>query len=364
LISDEVCYHGVKAAILEAYEEPLAIRDVDSYDPDPEGVVAHVDACGVCRSDWHGWVGNWEWFDYKPPLGHVLGHEPSGTVIDVGEDVETVAEGDHIAIPFNFACGRCHECRNGYENLCENHLGLGFQEGAPGAFAEEVPVPNADINAVELPDGVDPVEVAGIGCRFMTAYRGMAHKADVSRGEYVVVYGLGGIGLSAVHIADALGGNVVGVDLMDEKLSLAEDLGAIETVDASDVDDPVGTVEAITDGGAHVSLDALGIEETCRNAVRSLRTRGRHVQIGLTTREQRGYNSLPTDTIVMNEIQINGSSGLPPAKYDEMFRMVENGELDPGAVVTDEIALEGVTDELEAMTDYGTVGIPVVSEFA
>jgi alcohol dehydrogenase len=354
----------MRAAVLEEYEEPLNITDVDRPRPDPDGVVAEVDACGVCRSDWHGWVGNWEWFDYKPPLGHILGHEPSGTVVEVGEDVASIREGDEVAIPFNFACGRCHECRVGYENLCENHLGLGFQEGAPGAFAEEVPIPNADINAVKLPNGVDQVDVAGMGCRFMTSYRGMAHKADVSRGEYVAIHGLGGIGLSAVHIADALGGNVIGVDLIDEKLAMAEELGAVETVDATEVDDPAAEVADITDGGAHVSLDALGIEETCQNAIESLRTRGRHVQIGLTTMEQQGYNALPTDTIVMNEIEINGSSGLPPAKYGEMFRMVEHGKLDPGAVVTDEIALEQVNDELEAMTDYQTVGIPVVSEFS
>jgi alcohol dehydrogenase/NADPH2:quinone reductase len=354
----------MRAAVLEEYEEPLHIRDVERPTADPDGVVAAVNACGVCRSDWHGWVGNWEWFDYRPPLGHVLGHEPSGTVIDVGENVESVREGDEIAIPFNFACGDCHECRAGYENLCENHLGLGFQEGAPGAFAEAVPIPNADINAVTLPDGVDSTEVAGMGCRFMTSYRGMAHQAEVSGGDWVVVYGLGGIGLSAVHIADALGGNVVGVDLMAEKLKMAEDLGAVATVDASETDAPVRAVRDITNGGAHVSLDALGIEETCKNAVNSLRTRGRHVQIGLTTKEQHGYTPLPTDTIVMNELQIYGSSGLPPARYDEMFRMVEEGKLDPTAVVTDHISLEGVNDELRAMTDYETIGIPIVDEFA
>jgi alcohol dehydrogenase/NADPH2:quinone reductase len=203
-----------------------------------------------------------------------------------------------------------------------------------------------------------------MGCRFMTSYRGMAHQADVSRGEYVVIQGLGGIGLSAVHIADALGGNVIGVDLMDEKLEMAADLGAIDTVNAAEVDDPVQEVRDITDGGAHVSLDALGIEETCQNAIESLRTRGRHIQIGLTTKEQHGYNSLPTDTIVMNEIQVQGSSGLPPSKYGEMFRLVENGKLDPGAVITDKIGLEEVSDELAAMTDYQTIGIPVVNEFA
>jgi alcohol dehydrogenase/NADPH2:quinone reductase len=353
----------MRAAVLTEYQEPLEIKDVDRPDPEPNGVVAEVEACGVCRSDWHGWQGNWEWFDYKPPLGHILGHEPAGTVVEVGADVETVEVGDAVAIPFNFACGHCHECRLGYENLCENHLGLGFQEGAPGAFAEYVPIPNADINAVPLPEAVSPVEMAGLGCRFMTAFRGMAHQAEVGRGEDVVVYGLGGIGLSAVHIADALGGNVIGVDIMDEKLEMAESLGAVETVNASE-GDPVRAVREITDGGAAVSLDALGIDETCQNAINSLGTRGRHVQIGLTGRDQEGYIDLPTDTIVMNEIQIRGSSGIPPARYGEIFDMVRAGKLDPAAIVTDHIGLEALNDELAAMTDYDTVGIPVVDRFA
>jgi alcohol dehydrogenase/NADPH2:quinone reductase len=353
----------MRAAVLTEYQEPLEIKDVDRPDPEPNGVVAEVEACGVCRSDWHGWQGNWEWFDYKPPLGHILGHEPAGTVVEVGADVETVEVGDAVAIPFNFACGHCHECRLGYENLCENHLGLGFQEGAPGAFAEYVPIPNADINAVPLPEAVSPVEMAGLGCRFMTAFRGMAHQAEVGRGEDVVVYGLGGIGLSAVHIADALGGNVIGVDIMDEKLEMAESLGAVETVNASE-GDPVRAVRDITDGGAAVSLDALGIDETCQNAINSLGTRGRHVQIGLTGRDQEGYIDLPTDTIVMNEIQIRGSSGIPPARYGEIFDMVRAGKLDPAAIVTDHIGLEALNDELAAMTDYDTVGIPVVDRFA
>lgn len=353
----------MRAAVLEEYKEPLAIKDVKKPKPDPKGIVAEVEACGVCRSDWHGWQGNWEWFDYKPPKGHILGHEPAGIVIDVGDEVESISEGDRIAIPFNFACGFCFECRNGYENLCENHLGLGFQEGAPGAFAEEVPIPNADINAVRLPENLDPIEVAGLGCRFMTAYRGMAHQAEVGRGQDVVVYGLGGIGLSAVHIANALGGNVIGVDIMDEKLDLAEELGAIETINAAETD-PVKAVTDLTDGGADVSLDALGIEETCQNAINSLGTRGTHVQIGLTPGEQEGYTSLPTDALVMGEIEIHGSSGLQPSRYHEIFNMVKTGKLDPGKVITKRISLEDLNDELQAMTDYETIGIPVVTEFA
>jgi alcohol dehydrogenase len=177
----------------------------------------------VCRSDWHCWQGDWDWFGYRPDPPHVLGHEPCGTVVSVGERVENVREGDHIAIPFNFACGSCSLCRNGHENICENHVGLGFMNEAPGAFAEEVHIPNADINAVPLPEEIDTDTAAGIGCRFMTSYHGMAHQADVGNGEDVVVHGLGGIGLSAVHIGNALGANVIGVDIMDEKCDRAEE---------------------------------------------------------------------------------------------------------------------------------------------
>lgn len=354
----------MEAAVLEEYGEPLSIEDVPRPEPAPDGLVARVDACGVCRSDWHGWQGSWEWIDYRPPLGHILGHEPSGTVVEVGEDVATVSVGDAVAIPFNFACGACLQCRQGFENLCENHLGLGFQPGAPGAFAEYVPVPDADINAIPLPADVDPVSFAGLGCRYMTAYRGIAQKARVGRGQDVVIYGLGGIGLSAVQIADALGGNVIGVDIMQEKLELAERLGAIATVNADDLDDPVEEVRSLTDGGADVSLDALGVQETCRNAIQSLGTRGIHVQIGLTPVSQEGTNPLPTDHIVMNEIELYGSSGLPPADYGEIFSMVETGKLDPGAVITEEIALPDVNAVLGEMTTFDTVGIPVVTRFS
>ncbi len=261
----------MRAVVLEEFQEPLEVQEVERPEPEPHGVVAKVDGCGVCRSDWHCWQGDWDWFGYRPDPPHVLGHEPCGTVVEVGEDVESVSEGDHIAIPFNFACGKCDLCRNGHENICENHIGLGFMNEAPGAFAEEVHIPNADINAVPLPDSIDADTAAGIGCRFMTSFHAMAHRGNVGNGEDVVVHGLGGIGLSAVHIADALGANVIGVDLFDNKLEKAKSLGAVETINASDVDDPAKEVRAITNGGADCSVDALGIKTTCLNAVNSLR---------------------------------------------------------------------------------------------
>jgi alcohol dehydrogenase len=198
----------------------------------------------------------------------------------------------------------------------------------------------------------------------MTAYHGLAHRGETGRGEDVVIHGLGGVGLSGVQIADALGANVIGVDLMDEKLEKAEELGAIETVNAAEVDDPAQEVKNITNGGADVSVDALGIATTCKNAVNSLGGNGIHVQIGLTTQEEGGEIALPTDVFVQNEIDFRGSLGLQPSRYGEILDMMETGKLEPEAIVSDEISIEDVPDRIAAMSDFETVGIPVCTDFS
>ena len=353
----------MKAAVLETHGEPLNITDVDAPEPAPDGAVIDVEACGICRSDWHGWQGDWEWLGIKAQAGQIFGHEPAGRVVAVGDEVENVREGDHVAIPFNLGDGSCHQCRNGHSNTCENGVPLGFVPEVPGAWAEELHVPTADHNAVQLPDGVSSVDMAGLGCRFMTSFHALAHRADVAAGDWVAVHGCGGIGLSAVHIADALGANVIAVDLQDEKLEKAKSLGATETVNAADTDDVPEAVQALAGDGANVSIDALGIAETCRNSVLSLGTRGQHLQIGLTSQDEQGMVALPTDAMVMQEMEFIGSLGMPPTRYDEIFRMVATGKLDPSAVVSETVALDDVNDKLEAMTDFETVGIPVIEEF-
>jgi alcohol dehydrogenase len=353
---------GMRAATFTDYGEPLEVREIDAPDPTSEGAVVAVEACGVCRSDWHAWRGDWGWRDLDPVPGHVLGHEPAGRVLAVGENVTAFSEGDHVAVPFNLGDGTCRLCKTGHSNICENRLALGLQPEAPGAFAEQVPVPHADHNLVALPEGVSSTEMAGLGCRFMTAFHALAHRADVSGGDWFVVHGCGGVGLSAVQVADALGANAIGVDLVAEKLDFAADLGAVATVDASETDDPAAEVRDITDGGVDIAMDALGIEATCRNAIDSLGKTGQHLQVGLTTTEAGGDLPLPTDEMVTSEIDFYGALGMPPERYEEIFRMVETGKLDPAAVVTDRIGLGDVSNTLDAMTDFETVGIPVVTE--
>lgn len=350
----------MRAAVMQAYGEPLEITEVDRPSAAAHGAVVDVDACGICRSDWHGWQGDYADRDL---VGQILGHEPVGTVIEVGDDVESVREGDRVTIPFNLADGSCRRCREGHTHKCENGQSLGFHSSVPGAFAEEVHAPWADVNAIRLPTGVSTVEMAGLGCRFMTSFHAIAHRADLTAGEWVAVHGCGGIGLSAVNIASALGGNVIAVDLHDDKLEMATELGATETVNVTEVADVPGTVQAITDGGADVSVDALGIAETCQNSVDSLGLFGQHIQIGLTTKEEGGFVSLPTDKMVRNEIEFIGSHGMQPTRYHEIFRMVENEQIHPEAVVTRRVALDEVNDRLTAMTNYETRGIEVITEY-
>jgi len=353
----------MRAAVLEAYGEPLAIRDRDAPTPDPDGAVVEVEACGVCRSDWHAWQGHGDWADDDVPLGQVLGHEPAGRVVATGDRVTTVSPGDRVVVPFNLGDGTCGYCRNGHGNVCPDGWALGFEPSVPGAFAEQVAVPRAEYNLVELPEDVGFDAAAALGCRYVTAFHALAHRADIAAGDRVAVHGCGGLGLAAIQIASALGASVIAVDIRDEPLTMAREVGASTVVDASAVDDVPVAIESETGGGAEVSVDALGRAETCRNSVRSLRARGTHVQVGLTTDAERGEVALPTDWITRWDIDVLGSRGMPPSRYDELLRLVADGTLDPGALVTRRVSLGMASERLAAMTDYGTHGIELVTEF-
>ena len=353
------------AVVFQGPGEPLEIQDVDRPEPDDHGVVLETEACGVCRSDWHAWQGDWSWVGMVPTPGLVFGHEPVGRVAEGGDDVETVREGDLVTNPFNLSDGTCRHCRAGRANLCERSVPMGFVNFAPGAFAEAYPVRHADQNLVPLPEGTDPVDVAGLGCRFSTAFHGLVHRVDVTPGDWVAVHGCGGVGLSAVHIADALGANVIAVDLDDAKLERARELGADHTVNVTEVEDVPQAVKKVTDGsrGVEVSVDALGKAATVQNSVNCLDAAGQHLQIGLTTAEEAGWVEVPVDNMVFDEREFHGSYGMPPNEYEEIFSMMAGGSIDPGRVVSETISLEEVPETLERMSDYGTVGIPVVNEF-
>lgn len=351
-----------RAAILKKYDEPFEIEHRDHLEPPADGVVIETDSCGICRSDWHSWKGHWPG---HPPEGHVLGHEPAGTVTAVGEEVERFDIGDEVGVPFSIACGHCSHCWDGQSQVCSNRLSVGLGAEIPGAFASEFAIPRADFNALHLPDGMNSVEMAALGCRFATSFHAFAHKADLEAGDWVAIHGCGGIGLSAVHIANALGANVVAVDLKQDALDKAVELGATHTVKVDEVEDVPREVKGFTprNRGADVSVDALGIAQTCRNSVRSLSTLGQHLQIGLTTSEEEGEVSLPVDEVVFDEREFLGSYGMPAHEYEDIFRMMDAGTIDPGAIVSETVSLEEVPETIASMGEYDTVGIPVCNEF-
>ena len=167
---------------------------------------------------------------------------------------------------------------------------------------------HADFNCAPLPDKIDFVEASSMGCRYVTAFHGILDQGKVQADETVVVYGCGGVGLSAIQICSGLGARVIAVDLDDRKLELAKQVGATDVINGKKTD-PVKAVMDLTHGGADVSVDALGIATTCRNAILSLRKRGRHIQIGLTTQGEKGEVALPIDQIVFKEIQIHRLAG-------------------------------------------------------
>lgn len=347
----------MKAAVLEAYNAPLVLREVADPEPGRSGAVIKVAANGICRSDWHAWAEHWPGFLKLP---HVLGHEMCGIVEAVGPEVTRFAPGQRVVVPFSGGDGICEWCHGGLPHICDDPVMPGFRSW--GGFAEFVAVDKADFNLVALPEAVSFLAGAGMGCRFMTAFHGLTERVRLHGGEWVVVYGCGGVGLSVVEIAGCLGAQVVAVDIDADKLAMARELGAVATVDAT-ADDPVTAVKEMTAGGAQVSVDALGIQQTCENALRSLTKRGRHLQIGMTTGQDGGRLRVPIDDVIGKELQIYGSKGMAAFNFPSMLRLVAAGRLDPGRLVTKTIALEEAGEVLAGMGRFDTLGFTVIDRF-
>lgn len=313
----------------------------------PDGALVRVDATGVCRSDWHAWRG------HDPvPLPHTPGHEFAGVVVETGSQVSEFATGARVTIPFVNGCGACEWCRAGDAQVCPHQTQPGFTH--PGSHAEYVAVRSADFNLVALPDDVDAVTAAALGCRFATAWRALTAHASVGPGREVAVYGCGGVGLSAVMIAVALGARVTAVDVSETALARAAGLGAAITIRSADpVDQVVDQVLTATGGGAHVSVDALGSPATAGASVHSLRRRGTHVQVGLMLGAA-ARAALPWDRVIAWELTVAGSHGMAAADYPPMLAMVADGRLRPGELVGAVVDLDGVIDALVAMDEPGS----------
>ncbi|WP_327308733.1 zinc-dependent alcohol dehydrogenase family protein [Streptomyces sp. NBC_01298] len=342
----------MRAVVFERYGEPGEVRDVADPVPAAGGVVVRVEATGLCRSDWHGWMGH----DPDITLPHVPGHELAGVVVAVGPGVANWRTGDRVTVPFVCACGSCAECAAGQQQVCARQTQPGFTHW--GSFAEYVALEHADVNLVAVPEELSYDTAAGLGCRFATAFRAVVAQGRVAPGEWVAVHGCGGVGLSAVMIAVAAGARVVAVDTAPAALELARSFGAAHCVDPGRVD-AAEAVREVTRGGAHLSLDALGSPATTAASVAGLRRRGRHVQVGLLPAAQ-GAAALPMERVIGWELEILGSHGMAAHAYPPMMELVRSGALRPDLLVTSTIPLDGAPAALAAMGTAPGRGITII----
>ncbi len=337
----------MRAVVVDSVRARPEVREVVEPRAPVGGVVVRVRATGMCRCDWHAWAGH---DDIAFP--HVPGHELAGEVAAVGPGVERWQVGDRVTVPFVCGCGVCEWCQAGDAQVCPHQQQPGFTHW--GSFAEYVALHAADANLVALPAHVDFATAASLGCRFATAYRALVDRAHVTAGEWVTVIGAGGVGLSTVMIGRALDARVVVVDRNPEALDAAGRLGAEATLLADGTDVPAA-VAAMTGGGSYVSVDAVGSEQTCADAVMSLRRRGRHVQIGLLPPVD-GHPRVPMDRVIAWELDLLGSHGMAATDYPGMMALIENGSLQPQRLVERTIGLEAAAallPEFDAATLSG-----------
>lgn len=346
----------MKAILFDSFGEPPTLQTVPDPVPSKAGVVIQVQATGLCRSDWHGWMGH----DPEIVLPHVPGHELAGTLVALGKDVEGWRVGDRVTVPFVCACGTCPQCASGNQQVCEQQSQPGFTHW--GSFAEYVAIERAAVNLVALPEEITAGAAASLGCRFTTAFRAVVDQGRLGAGQWIAIHGCGGVGLSAAMIANALGARVIAVDIREEPLAMASSLGAVATVNAAETEDVVEAIRQQTGGGAHVSLDALGSAVTCFNSVACLRTRGRHVQVGLMVGEA-SRAAVPMDRVLAQELEIVGSHGMPAHRFPGLLTMVQEGKLRPEKLVGRRIVLEEGPRALMELGDFKETGMTIIDQF-
>lgn len=346
----------MKALLYESFQSTPIVTQVQDPTPKPDGVVIEVKATGLCRSDWHGWMGH----DEDIELPHVPGHEFSGIISEVGKDVKNWKVGDRVSVPFVCACGTCPECASGNHQVCDAQFQPGFTHW--GSFAEYVAIDRADVNLVALPEQINFETAASLGCRFATSFRAVVAQGKVTGGQWVAVHGCGGVGLSAIMIANALGANVIAVDIDEEKLQLAKSLGAVYAINSLVHTNPVEQIRDLTKGGVNVSIDALGSPATSFNSISNLRKRGKHIQVGLMLGDHKS-SPVPMNQILSKELEIYGSHGMQAYKYPEMLEMILQQKMKPELLIGKHIHLDQAIEELTEMNNFKGTGITIINSF-
>lgn len=341
----------MRAIVLDAVRAQPEVRSVPEPAVPANGVLVRVIATGLCRSDWHAWAGH---EDIAFP--HVPGHELAGVIVETGPQVRRWRPGDRVTVPFVCGCGHCEWCESGNAQVCPDQQQPGFTHW--GSFAEYVALHAADTNLVAIPEEVEFATAASLGCRFATAFRALSARARVREGEWVTVVGVGGVGLSAVMIANAMGAKVIAVDRNAEALAVAKQVGAKHVLLADGADIPAAVFE-LTGGGGHVAVDAVGNEQACSDSILSLRRRGRHVQVGLLPPVS-GHPQVPMVRAIAWELDLLGSHGMAAVDYPKMLELIERGVLQPQRLIERTIGLAEAAELLPRFDRATVAGMTMI----
>lgn len=345
----------MRGALIEEFRGEIKVGRLPDPECPPHGAIVKVEACGVCRSDHHSWCGH----DPDVVLPHVMGHEFAGVVAEVGSETSHIKVGDRVTAPFILGCGQCADCTSGNATICAHQDVMGFTDW--GAFAELLAIPNADFNLVPLPEDMDFATAAGMGCRVTTSYRALTDRLGLQPSEWLAVHGCGGVGLAAIQIAKALDARVIAIDLNEDALELAKSFGAELALNVKSTDTVGEAIRDMTGGGAHASIDALGIAATYENSIRGLRKLGRHVQVGMPVKDP--VVDLPLlELVYSRQISIMGSRGIAPHGFKGLMDLATQKTIDLSSLITKTIGLSEVEASLTAMDNFAAPGVTVITD--
>ncbi len=337
----------MKAAVFYGEGKPLVLEEVPTPKAGAGEILIRVAGCGVCHTDLHYLDHGTPTFK-APPM--ILGHEISGTVAAVGEGVSEFKTGDHVLVPAVLSCGRCEMCRTGRENICEDMRMLGNH--MDGGFAEYVVVGAKDVYG--LPADVPLVEGAIIADAVTTPFHAVVRRGKVAPGDWVLVVGCGGVGLSLVQVALAVGARVIAVDVRDDKLERARAMGAQAALNGANpkLDKEV---RKLTGGGVHVAFEAVGRAGTQQAAFGCIRAGGRLVLVGYSPETM----ALNAGRVMFREMDVVGSLGCRPVDYPRVIELVRQGRIDLKSLVTHRYPLDGIGEALDTLRGGTAVRVVV-----
>ena len=328
----------MKAAVFHGKEKGMVIEEVPIPEYGENDVLVKVAACGLCRTDLHYIKGLPT--AMKPPI--ILGHEISGVVDKIGANVKNFKEGDRVLIPPVFACGVCEYCRSGRGTICAKQTMVGNHRN--GGFAEYISVPASDI--FDLPEPIPLLEGSIISDAISTPYHAVVNRGQVKPGENVLVIGCGGVGLSTVQMASVAGGNVIAVDIFDEKLAKAKELGAIMTFNGKTTENLPKAIKKAIGGGVDIAFEVIGNPSTIEQAFKSLKWGGRLIQVGYTHKDV----SLNAGKIMFCEMQVQGSLGCGLQDYPKLIQMIRYGKFKVKEMVTHRFTLDNIMEGFDQMS--------------